>query len=281
MTGWQRFLRYPVTRVVVGIVWLALPFAAIQLVAEAAGIHFGDAGSAVVAIAIAAAAAAAYVSFVRIVERRRPEELDRSGAARELAIGIAAGATLFGATMLVICLGASCTIRHGDGTGAALVALAWAASAAVFEELAIRGVLFRIVEQSLGTWLALVLSAAVFGALHGMNPGATVTSCAAIGLEAGILLAAAFVYTRRLWLPIGMHLAWNFTESGVFGTAVSGNPMRGIAVTSTSGPEVLTGGEFGPEASLAAVVLCLAVAATLLVLAHRRGRFVTPVWRRR
>lgn len=280
MTRWQRFLRFPVTRVVLGMIWLGVPFAVLQIAGDAAGLRFGDAGSAGLAIAIAAAAVGAYVSFVRIVERRRPEELERAGAARELGLGLALGGAVFAATMLVICVGASCAIGRGDGLGAAAVALAWAVAAAVFEELAIRGILFRIIEQSLGTWIALVISAAIFGALHGMNPGATVTGCAAIGIEAGILLAAAYVMTRRLWLPIGLHLAWNFTESGVFGSAVSGNPMRGLAETTTSGPELLTGGAFGPEASIAAVGLCLAVAVTMLALGHRRGRFVTPVWRR-
>jgi len=281
MTRWQRFLRFPVTRVIVGMVWLSVPFALIQLIGTAVGISFGDLASAPMALAIAATAYLAYISFVRVVERRRPDELARDGAAREVAIGFAIGGALFSGTMLAICLGASCAIRAGDGLAAAGVALAWAISAAVFEELAIRGVLFRIVEESLGTWLAILLSAAIFGALHGMNPNATVVGCAAIGIEAGILLAAAFVYARRLWLPIGLHMAWNFTETGVFGSAVSGNPMRGLAATTTSGPELVTGGEFGPEASIPAVVLCLAVACVLLVLAHRRGRLIPPVWRRR
>jgi uncharacterized protein len=280
MTRWQRFLRFPVTRLVLGMIWLAAPFAVLQIIGDAAGLQIGEPGSAVLALAIAAAALAAYVSFVRIVERRRPEELDGTGAARELALGLALGGAVFAATMLAICVGASCAIGPGDGLAAAGVALAWAVAAAVFEELAIRGILFRIIEQSLGTWLALLVSAAIFGALHGMNPGATVAGCAAIGIEAGILLAAAFVLTRRLWLPIGLHLAWNFTESGVFGSTVSGNPMHGLAATTTSGPELITGGAFGPEASIAAVALCLAVAVALLVLGHRRGRFVTPAWRR-
>ncbi len=91
-----------------------------------------------------------------------------------------------------------------------------------------RGVLFRIVEESLGSWIALALSAALFGALHAFNPGATLTSSIAIALEAGVLLAAVFMVTRRLWMVIGLHTAWNFTEGGVFGASVSGGDAHGM-----------------------------------------------------
>lgn len=69
--------------------------------------------------------------------------------------------------------------------------------------------------------------------------------------DAAPFLAIAYTATRSLWLPIGLHFAWNFTESGVFGTAVSGaDGEHGLLRTVLSGPEVLTGGTFGPEASL-------------------------------
>jgi len=278
---WQRFVRFPLTRLVIGLVWISVPFAALQIVREEAGLQFAGAASALLALAIAATSAAAYISYVRVVERRRVDELARDGAVRQVALGIAIGVAAFSTTMLAICLTASCTIGAGDGASVMLATLAWAISAGVFEELAFRGIVFRIIEDGLGTWAALAISAAVFGLLHGFNPNATITSSAAIALEAGILLAAGFIYTRRLWLPIGMHLAWNFTESGVFGATVSGHSIGGIAATRTAGPELITGGEFGPEASIIAVVVCVSVAVTLLVLAHRRGRFIAPMWRRR
>src|SRR6185437_145917 len=151
-------------------------------------------------------------------------------------------------------------------------ALAGSMLAAVGEELAFRGGAFRVLEDSLGTMGALAGSAALFGLLHAVNPGATVVSSAAIALEAGVLLGAAYALTRNLWLPIGIHLGWNFTEGGIFGVSISGGAAaKGLFSVSLVGHTLLTGGQFGPEASIVAIVVCLALAAVLLVLAVQRG----------
>jgi hypothetical protein len=126
----------------------------------------------------------------------------------------------------------------------------------------------------------LVISAVVFGFLHLIYPNATLVAAVAIALEAGILLAAAYVLTRRLWLAIGIHFAWNFTQGGIFGVAVSGNQARGLLQSTLTGPELLSGGAFGAEASLFAILVCLAAGVYLLWRAWRKGSFVTPFWRR-
>ena len=91
------------------------------------------------------------------------------------------------------------------------------------EEIAFRGVLLRITEEALGTWLALALSAAVFGAIHIFNPDATVVGGVFIAIEAGIFIGTLYILTRRLWVPLGLHAAWNFTQGGIFGIPVSGS----------------------------------------------------------
>ena len=70
-------------------------------------------------------------------------------------------------------------------------------------------------------------------------------SAIAIMLEAGVLLGSAYFLTRRLWLPIGLHIGWNFTQGGVFGIAVSGHPSSGLLQAVLSGPTWLSGGAFG------------------------------------
>ena len=92
------------------------------------------------------------------------------------------------------------------------------------------------------------------------------------------MLAAIYVATRSLWWTIGVHAAWNFTQTSVFGIADSGHPGHGFLQSELHGPEWLTGGVFGVEASLVSVVVCTAVAGFFLVRAHRAGRFVAPVW---
>src|SRR5215468_7367401 len=228
----------------------------------------------------AAGVVALYIGYVRLVERRRVDELSGPGAVTELARGLIFGASLFAATIAVICLLGACAVERGDGSSVIGLFIG-AAVAAIIEETLMRAILFRIVESSLGTWAALLLSAALFGVGHAFNPGATVVSTLAIALEAGVLLAAALILTRRMWLAFGLHAAWNFTEGGVFGAAVSGfDHAHGLLRSRFHGDPGITGGAFGPEASIIAVAICLAAGCALLVLARRRGRFVAPFWRR-
>jgi len=237
-------------------------------------------GDVVLKLVEAAGVLALYIGYVRLIERRPVAELRGPGAVSELARGLILGASLFAATMAVIYLLGGCAIERGDA-GGALAMFVGAAVAAITEETLMRAILFRIVESSLGTWLALLLSAALFGVGHAFNPGATVASTLAIALEAGVLLAAALILTRRMWLAFGLHAAWNFTEGGVFGAAVSGfDHAHGLLRSRFHGNPRITGGGFGPEASIIAVAICLAAGCAILALAYRRGRFVAPFWRR-
>jgi membrane protease YdiL (CAAX protease family) len=132
-----------------------------------------------------------------------------------------------------------------------------------------------------GTLVALVVSAAIFGLLHAANPGASLVSSASIALEAGVLLGLAYALTRSLWLPIGLHFGWNFTEGGIFGAAVSGGQSHGLVKAAVVGPDLLTGGAFGPEASVVAVVLSLVVSAAMGWLVVRRGHWKPLTFRLR
>ena len=222
----------------------------------------------------------AYRAYVRLVERRRGVEFGAQGALRELGSGLVIGAALFAATIGVLAALGLYTVQGWRGPAVLIAPLAVSVGAAVIEELLFRGVIFRIIEASLGTWIALVISAALFGLVHLGNPNATWLAAAAISLEAGIMLAAAYVLTRRLWLPIGIHAAWNFTQGGIFSVAVSGGKTDGLLVATLSGPSWLSGGEFGAEASVVAMLLCTALGAWFLVLSARRGNFVAPFWKR-
>jgi hypothetical protein len=97
-------------------------------------------------------------------------------------------------------------------------------------------------------------------------------------IEAGILLAAAYAYTGRLWLPIGIHIAWNFTQGGIFGVEVSGNTSEGLLQGKLSGPLWLSGGAFGAEGSVIAVCICLAMGIFLLWRTVKSGRIRQPFW---
>ena len=244
--------------------------------------QYGKLPIALVSVAIACLLGwAAYALYTRWVEKRAAHELGGPGALKELGAGLAFGAGLFGSEIAVLSLlGVYRLTGLRADPAIMLIPLCVSVAAAVIEEILMRGVLFRLLEASLGTWIALAVSAALFGAGHLANPNASLLAAVAIAIEAGVLLAAAYLLTRRLWFAIGIHAAWNFTQSGIFGLPTSGIPMHGFLISELAGPPWLTGGAFGVEASVVAFVLVSAAGVALLVMARRRGRFVAPFWRR-
>lgn len=201
-------------------------------------------------------------------------------AFRDLIGGALLGTLLFSAVILELAIAGYYHIVAVHFTPDLLIAVAVLLPGAAFEELLFRGVIFRLTEEWTGTWIALAVSAVLFGLVHAGNPGATFVSTVAIALEAGVLLAAAYVVTRNLWFPIGLHFAWNFFEGPIYGTQVSGRVFGTSAFAAhVSGPPLLTGGAFGPEAGLAATLTCFVVAAALLVVAIRRAQVAPPNWK--
>lgn len=142
---------------------------------------------------------------------------------------------------------------------------------AVGEEMIFRGIIFRQIDERWNTWTALIVSALLFGFIHLPNNGATWWSSLAIAIEAGLMLGAAYKWSGSLWLPIGIHWAWNFTQGNVFGASVSGNVAGGsLLEMQVNGPDIITGGDFGPEASIVAVTLGIIYTLVFLFTRNRR-----------
>jgi uncharacterized protein len=238
--------------------------------------YFGSSG----AVVLALLCFGAYVAASKWIERRTPTELALRPALPELGAGILVGLALFSSVMAILWL---VGVYHPAGWGSYRQlprGLVFAILAGVLEELLFRGLLFRLCSKLLGTWGAMLFTSALFGAAHAANRGATMSSSLAIALEAGILLGASYAATGRLWLPIGLHVGWNFTEGSLFGMTISGNTMAaGLIRGSVNGPRILTGGEFGPEASIVAVILCLAAAAYFILRIVKLSRVELPAWR--
>jgi membrane protease YdiL (CAAX protease family) len=217
-------------------------------------------------------ALAAYLFLVYVIERRRPAELAWSKVLQHGAVGLALGALFIGSVVAVLWLAGSYEVT---GTNPEVnwikPLLVTGLGAAFAEEIVFRGVLFRITEEGLGTWPALAISALFFGGVHIMNKGATVWSSVAIAVEAGVLLGLAYQITRSLPLVMGIHMAWNFTQGAVFGIPVSGTSDPGYLVSTRPGPEWLSGGVFGAEASVVAVLVSIVASAAMVVYARRNG----------
>ncbi len=278
-TRWRRVLAFPIVQMVAAILFIAIAFAVVRtplnlFVTDKSLRRLG-------ALLLAAVVLAAYSAYVRVIEKRAVTELSDRRAVSEIGLGLALGALLFSVTVGILAAVGVYKVTGNNGWQAMLAFLPACILSGVLEEVLIRGILFRILEQWLGSWVALGISAVIFGVLHLLNPGATLLNAAAISIEAGILLAAAYMLTRRLWLCIGTHIAWNFTQGGIFSVAVSGGESKGLLQSRMVGPEWLTGGTFGAEASVVALVLCLAVGIILLVLAIKEGNVVPPFWARR
>ncbi len=243
---------------------------------HAAPVRFRDEARLLAALVLSAVMIAGYRSLVRILEQRAVAELQGSGAARGLAAGVVLGAALFALVYLILWVLGAVGFRGSGGFSGLGQALAVAIASAIGEEIVFRGVVFRRLEDVLGTSIALIVSAAIFGLVHAGNAGASWISTLAIALESGVLLGIAYAATRSLWLPIGVHFGWNFTEGGVFGAAVSGGQYQGLIVAPLSGPAWLTGGAFGPEASLAALIVSLCASTALGWYTVRAGAWRPP-----
>ena len=261
--------------------WVRLPVMVVLLFAVdivTSLINTGVSGVPVVGLltglATAALAVFCYHRLVRWLEHRSPDELAGSDARKGLSRGMLIGFAMFTVTLLVIALFGGYRIVGLGSFFGFLNAVGLMACVAVAEELVFRGALFRILEEKTGTWGALAASGLVFGLLHLVNPDATLWGAISIAVEAGLLAGAAYAATRSLWLPIGMHLAWNLAEGGIFGTTVSGSDggPQSLLRAVVSGPQLLTGGQFGPEASLVAILVCGVPTVLFLRLARRRGR---------
>ena len=137
------------------------------------------------------------------------------------------------------------------------------------EELLSRGYHLQTLASGINLTWGVLISSAIFGALHLTNPNATWVSAAGI-FFAGLFLALGYLRTGQLWLSIGLHIGWNFFEGIVFGFPVSGFATFPIIRISVSGPVLWTGGAFGPEAGL--IILPALLIGALLIILYTRSR---------
>ena len=219
---------------------------------------------------------------LRHLGERPRDDLRFRGAGEQLGLGLLIGLLLFAAVVGVAAMAGAYRIISCCSTVQLLIVLFGAGiTAAVTEEFFFRGILFRWIEEFAGSWAALLVTALLFGLAHRANPNATWFSSFAIAVEAGILLGGAYMLTRSLWLPIGLHAAWNFAEGYIFDVPVSGLPEQGLVTAKLSGPVLLSGGDFGLEASVIAVAIAGSAGAWFLWTASRRGQLVQPWWVRK
>ncbi len=211
-------------------------------------------------------AAVAVMAFVaRCLARRSVYEFERKGAGREFGYGALLGGGIITSAVTVLFILGNYRVTEVDLSRGLLSGLLLGLGSAFGEEVAMRGILLRILVGKLGKLPALVITSIAFGLLHLGNPGASLLGAVGIALQAGILFGVAYLITRRLWFVIGIHAAWNFTQTAIFGLGVSGVQTEpGLFVAEIHGPDWLTGGGIGIEGSVIMIALGLMVSALLL-----------------
>lgn len=276
-----RFIAHPLVLLPIGVVLVALGAILPGIAINALHIDRSSPLGALMGLLVGVCGLLTYHAFQRGVVGE-PREIARPGrAAIELGAGVLGGVILFSLIVGAVALLGGLSILGINGVGALWVWLGIAFYSGMVEEAVFRGVIQRQLEVVFGTWTALAATSAFFGLAHLMNPGASLFAAFAIACEAGILLGAAYLVTRRLWVPIGLHMGWNFTQGWVWSIPVSGGKgPAGLIQTRLSGPELLTGGAFGLEASAVALVVATIAGVILLRHAYRKGAFMPPRWKR-
>lgn len=208
-----------------------------------------------------------YRWLVKSYEERKIEELSMQKSLKDTGIGF-----LWGMLMMAAVIGIFALCGWYKIIGCSFnVAFVYRYLMAYFvvavgEEIVFRGIMFRLLDSQFNLWVALIISAIVFGAAHIINPNATVVSTVGISLASGVLFGLLFKCYRTLWVPIGIHWSWNFVQGTVTGCPVSGGaPDYSILQSVTSGPELFTGGLFGPEASIITMIAGLAPCIWLVI----------------
>lgn len=197
------------------------------------------------------------------------ESLSFGGKARMMGIGWAVSVVNFLA--IIVCLFLCGCYRIVNVELDVASQLSWLSLfllVGVVEEVIFRGILFRLIADKWNIAVGLTTSSLLFGLAHLGNPGATLWAALAIALASGWLFGMAYAYHQTIWVPIGMHWAWNYLEGGVFGCAVSGTPLdyRPLITPRISGTDLLSGGAFGPEASIICVALGIGISIVYTVL---------------
>lgn len=218
-----------------------------------------------------------YVFLFRFFEKRKVDELSLSAFPKNAFLGFFTGLILQSLIILVIYLSGGYFILHVNPFSFLFPGLITALTAGFVAEILILGVFFRLMEENLGTLIALMISTFLFGVMHSGIKGATILSVLSTVAQAGILLPAAYIFARNLWFPIFLHFSWDLAEPAIYGGI---NPSlssdKTLFVSKITGADFLTGGKFGPQSSLQSLIFCLALGLIFLWIAKQKNSFIKP-----
>lgn len=210
----------------------------------------------------------------RLIAKKRADEFEKSYALKEFGLGALVGAGIVALSVGIMALLGVYTPTGIELSLSILAGIMIGVGPAVVEEIFFRGILLRTLAAKFGPWSGLIVVSILFALVHGASSPAGPVASVFVFFTASLLLNMSYLLTKRLWLPIGLHLAFNATQSAIFGLSVTGTAAHGSLVQSTlQGPEILTGGVLGGEGSIILVIISFAVGVYMLRLGLRRGVF--------
>lgn len=229
----------------------------------------------IIGVSEAAAAVIIYILLFSYYEKRKITELGFSTFSGNANLGFLTGFLLQSLFIFVIFITGGFAIIQVNAFSNMIPAFIMALTAGFVAEIIIIGIVFRLLEQQFGTSVSLTIMIILFIIAHSGVKDGSLVSVLSTSINAGLLLPAAYIFSRSLWLPIFIHFAWDFTEPGIYGAI---NPS--ISITKSlfdskiTGPRLITGGPLGPQNSIQALIICLVLGFIFLRLAKRKNNLL-------
>lgn len=280
-----RVIQFPITRIIIAVLFI-LPYLLFHnnVIADSLAAYIGPLRSlflntdVVLSLAILLLI---YSLYVKWIEKRKAFEISPKVSLMEFGVGFLISFALVGFMVLLMALLGYYRISQLGPPEIILDVFFSFGMGAFIQVLFFRLILFRLSEEILGSWLAFLLTAMIFAFFHLGNENITLWTTISM-IITDILFFAAFMYTRRLWLVWGLHMSHNFFQDGIFGMPNSGiTSLNSWIQPEIAGPQWITGGGFGIEASVIFVLLSLVVGLIILKMTIAKNQIVLPLWKRK
>jgi membrane protease YdiL (CAAX protease family) len=271
-----KIINHPITKIFLGLLIICLIIPAAIKIAILSPLFSlfnlaEDVSKSIQAIFSIAVILATYILFFKRYEKRKIEELSTDSLLSHTLLGFFTGFVLILMVIAVFYLIGYYKPLSLGHYSVLIKAFVFLVLMGIWEEIAFRGIIYRITEKSLGTVWALIITSLIFGFFHLGNDNFNIFSGFAIALEIGLLTGISYTLTKRLWFPIALHVGWNFSLI-FWGTTVSGaTEFSNYIESNLVGPELITGGKFGPENSIMTILFSLIVFGVLYFQTSKKG----------
>ncbi len=276
--SFEKILLFPLTRIILGgLICFFIPFLFKESISKPLLESLFDSrvvGKSIQHLLSIFVLIATYSFVFKWYEKRSIDELKLKYMLKELTSGFSLGVLFIAAIFSCLSMLGYYQIISFNGFSVLVLPFITLAVLALTEELFFRGILYRILEQWLGTIVALIIPSLIFGLVH--IPNENITTLGVLGATiGGLLLGIMYTYTNRLWLPLAFHFGWNFTQL-IFGTNVSGIKEFSVLFKSElKGPILLVGSQFGIEDSIFALLFTALLFAYIYHKANKK-RLIKP-----